>query len=58
MMLVSVLKIMGVAAIAVVVDFLKTGDCLLFALAVPMLGLMWYATHLRARRRAPGRERA
>lgn len=58
MMLLYVLKGVGVAAIAVVADFAAKGDCLLFVLGVLMLALMWYATHLHARRRAPGRDPA
>lgn len=58
MMLLYVLKGVGVAAVAVVADFAATGDCLLVALGVPMLALMWYATHLHARRRAQGRDPA
>lgn len=58
MFLIYVLKVCGVGAIAVVLDFAATGDCILVALGVPMLALMWYATHLHARRRAQGRDPA
>lgn len=53
MILLYSLKVTGFMAVIAVTELWATGDCLLGLAALPMLFLMWYATRLYARRRAP-----
>lgn len=57
MFLLYAAKGLGLPAAIAVAYVWGSGDAVA-ALGVPMIVLMWYATHLRARRRAPGRDRA
>lgn len=52
--MIALLKVTFSAATIAVVWLWESGDCLLGIIAVPMLLTMWYATRLRARRRARG----
>ncbi len=52
MAVIFVLKATVSAATIAVVGLVETGDCLLALAFVPALGTLWYATRLRARRRA------
>lgn len=54
MILIYTLKATGLLAVTAVAELWASGDCLVAMLALPMLLAMWYATRLRARRRALG----
>lgn len=54
MMFLYVLKGLGLVAATAAAELWASGQCFLAVGAVPMLGSMWYATRLYARRRTRG----
>lgn len=56
-MLLYISKGLGFSAAIAVAYIWESGDCAVAVLGLPMLVLMGYATHLRARRRALERDR-
>lgn len=56
--MIVVLKVVGFAGATAVVALLETGDCVAALALIPALGTLWYATRLRAKRRALERVRS